>query len=97
VSPPVGPIGPAGPHLVDEPTMRALVRTHEWFASNSGWAPPDEETLAEWSAHGHCRAPDDCVVAPGSWCAHGLASWLLVLRTVDDWPPGDPGRRGPTA
>jgi undecaprenyl-diphosphatase len=71
---------------LDPDVMAALVRTHEWFAHNSGWAPPDEDTLADWSAHDVCRAPDDCLVAPGSWCPHGLASWLLVLRTVDDWP-----------
>lgn len=65
---------------------KALARTHEWFEHNSGWAPPDEETLAEWLADGVCRAPDDCLVTPESWCPHGLASWLLVLRTVETWP-----------
>jgi undecaprenyl-diphosphatase len=78
----------------DEVAVKAaLARTHEWFAVNSGWAPPDDETLREWLADGVCRAPDDCLVAPESWCEHGLASWLLVLRTVDDWPGAE--RQGP--
>jgi hypothetical protein len=63
---------------------RALARTHEWFAGNSGWAPPDPDTLAEWLADGVCRSPDGCLVVPGRWCAHGLAAWDLVLRYVDD-------------
>jgi hypothetical protein len=61
-----------------------LTRTHEWFADNSGWAPPDIDTLAEWLADGVCRCPDDCLVTPGRWCEHGLAAWDLVLRHVDD-------------
>jgi hypothetical protein len=32
---------------------------------------------------GICRCPDDCIVAPTEACAHGLASWWLVLRTID--------------
>lgn len=56
---------------------------------NSGWAPPDEETLAEWSADGVCRCPDECLVAPDAWCRHGLASWLLILAVIDD--PNPPG------
>ena len=35
-----------------------VVRAH------SGWAPPDEDTLAEWRADGVCRAPDECLVTP---------------------------------
>ena len=62
----------------------AVDRTHEWFHHNSGWAPPDDDTLADWLADGVCRAPDECLVKPRSWCDHGLASWLLVLETVDD-------------
>ena len=62
----------------------AVDRTHEWFHHNSGWAPPDEDTLADWLADDVCRAPDECLVAPRSWCEHGLASWLLVLETIDD-------------
>lgn len=37
----------------------ALAATHAWFDRHSGWAPPDEETLAEWVADGVCRSPDD--------------------------------------
>src|SRR6516225_7204932 len=62
----------------------SLRRTHLWFESNSGWSPPDAETLAEWMADGLCRCPDDCVVAPTDSCPHGLASWWLVLRTLDE-------------
>ena len=60
----------------------ALVVTHEWFERNSGWAPPDEATLADWLAEGICRAPDDCFVTPDGWCEHGLASWKLVLDAL---------------
>ena len=58
-------------------------RTHVWFASNSGWSPPDDATMAEWMSDGVCRCPDDCLVAPASPCTHGLASWWLVVRTLD--------------
>ena len=51
----------------------------DWFEVNSGWAPPDEDTLAEWVADGVCRCPDDCLVTPEGWCEHGLASWRLIL------------------
>jgi hypothetical protein len=61
----------------------AISCTHAWFERHSGWAPPDPGSLAEWMADGLCRCPDECVVAPASWCAHGLASWWLVLRTLD--------------
>ncbi|HEV7887899.1 MAG TPA: hypothetical protein VGO92_10085 [Acidimicrobiales bacterium] len=50
-----------------------------WFEVNSGWAPPDDETLAEWTADGVCRCPDECLVASDRWCEHGLASWALIL------------------
>jgi hypothetical protein len=60
----------------------AVARTHEWFEHNSGWAPPDEGTLEEWLADGVCRAPDDCLVTPEGCCAHGLASWKLVLDAL---------------
>ena len=60
----------------------ALAATHEWFEHNSGWAPPDEGTLAEWLVDGMCRAPDDCIVVPDGWCEHGLASWKLVLEAL---------------
>ena len=62
----------------------AVRNAHAWFEVNSGWAPPDEETLAEWDAEGICRSPDDCLVAPDAWCAHGLASWRLILRALED-------------
>ncbi|QXC61485.1 hypothetical protein KSP35_01145 [Aquihabitans sp. G128] len=58
---------------------RALARTHQWFEANSGWAPPDPETLQDWAAEGSCRAPDECWVAVRGTCEHGLASWQLVL------------------
>jgi hypothetical protein len=61
----------------------AVRRTHEWFAHNSGWSPPDATTLDEWMSDGICRCPDDCIVAPTEICAHGLVSWWLVLRTLD--------------
>ena len=60
----------------------ALARTHAWFERHSGWAPPDADTLQEWIADGFCRAPDDCQVAPDGICAHGLASWKLVLDAL---------------
>jgi hypothetical protein len=60
----------------------SLRNAHRWFEANSGWAPPDEDTLAEWVADGVCRCPDECLVAPDGWCAHGLASWWLVLAEI---------------
>lgn len=63
--------------------LATLARTHEWFEANSGWAPPDVDTLVEWAADGVCRAPDDCLVAPDGTCEHGLASWQLVLDALD--------------
>lgn len=63
--------------------VEAVQTTHEWFERNSGWAPPDDDTLAEWMSDGLCRCPDDCVVAPSDTCPHGLASWWLVLQTLD--------------
>ena len=57
----------------------AVRRAHAGFEVNSGWAPPDEDTLAEWVADGVCRCPDECLVAPDAWCQHGLASWQLIL------------------
>ena len=61
----------------------AISNTHEWFEVNSGWAPPDEDELAEWLGDGVCRCPDDCLVEPEGWCSHGLASWWLILRAID--------------
>lgn len=71
-------------------TEEAVRATFDWFEVNSGWAPPDPETLAEWLTDGGCRTPDDCWVEPAGWCVHGLASWHLVLEAVDE--PGGPGR-----
>ena len=64
-------------------TADAVRATHVWFEHNSGWAPPDPGTLKEWLADGVCRCPDDCLVGPVECCPHGLASWWLVLRTMD--------------
>lgn len=63
---------------------QAVLLAHEWFEHNSGWAPPDDETLAEWLADGVCRCPDECLVGARDWCEHGLASWWLILRAVDE-------------
>jgi hypothetical protein len=60
----------------------AVRNAHAWFEVNSGWAPPDEDTLAEWLADGVCRCPDDCLVTPTGWCRHGLASWHLILEAL---------------
>ena len=61
----------------------AVRNAHRWFETNSGWAPPDAETVAEWSADGVCRCPDECLVAPDGWCEHGLASWALILAALE--------------
>ena len=63
-------------------TDAAIRRTHEWFHHHSGWAPPDEDTLAEWVADDMCRAPDGCAVDPAGACRHGLASWWLILDAL---------------
>lgn len=62
----------------------AVENAHRFFEQNSGWAPPDDETLAEWVADGVCRCPDECLVEPQAWCEHGLASWWLVLDSLGD-------------
>ncbi|MCU1452740.1 MAG: hypothetical protein JWN46_886 [Acidimicrobiales bacterium] len=67
---------------VDASLATALARTHAWFEANSGWAPPDPETLADWRAEGVCRCPDECLVVIDGVCAHGLASWNLVLAAL---------------
>jgi hypothetical protein len=80
-------------------------RTRAWFEVNSGWAPPDDETLAEWVADGVCRCPDECQVAPDGWCDHGLASWALILAALAEADAaarghrvaGRPARSRPTA
>lgn len=61
----------------------AIANAIAWFEVNSGWAPPDEDTLAEWVDDGVCRCPDECLVAPEGWCDHGLASWWLILGALD--------------
>ena len=66
---------------------QAVRNAYAWFEVNSGWAPPAEETLADWLADGVCRCPDECLVTPAGWCEHGLASWWLILQTVDDLKP----------
>jgi hypothetical protein len=60
----------------------AVAAAHEWFEHNSGWAPPDVDTLEEWVADGVCRAPDECLTTPNGWCEHGLASWKLILDAL---------------
>lgn len=69
--------------------VAAVRRVHEWFERNSGWAPPDPESLADWVAEGLARAPDDCIAPHDGWCEHGLASWWLVLQDLE----ADPGGR----
>ena len=77
-----GPAGAGG--FAGAPDPAAAVRNaHAWFEWNSGWAPPDDDTLAEWLADGVCRCPDECLVRPDGWCEHGLASWWLILRDLD--------------
>ena len=60
----------------------AVAATHRWFEVNSGWAPPDSDTLEEWAADGVSKAPDDCVTTVDGTCAHGLASWHRVLADL---------------
>ena len=45
---------------------------------------PDPVLLTEEASAVDCLAPDDCLVAPDAWCTHGLASWRLILRALDD-------------
>ncbi|MDQ1377636.1 MAG: hypothetical protein QOE15_1809 [Acidimicrobiaceae bacterium] len=67
----------------------AVRNAHTWFEDNSGWAPPDEDTLAEWLADDVCRCPDECLVKPSGWCRHGLASWYLILTAMEDGSADD--------
>ena len=62
----------------------AIRNAHAWFEVNSGWAPPDDDTLGEWIADDVCRCPDGCLVAPEGVCEHGLASWWLILKALED-------------
>jgi hypothetical protein len=77
-------MAPGGRHHrgVQLSAQDAIANAHAWFEANSGWAPPDEDTLAEWVDDGVCRCPDDCLVAPDGWCEHGLASWWLILAAL---------------
>ncbi len=61
---------------------KAVDLAHAYLERASGWSPPTTATIAEWWADGVCRAPDDCLVTPEGACAHGLASWWLVLSDV---------------
>ena len=61
-------------------TSEGVRLAREWFEHNSGWAPPDDDTLAEWVADGVCRCPDDCIVRPDESCEHGLASWFTIMQ-----------------
>ena len=67
-----------------ETADEAIRNAHAWFEVNSGWAPPDPATIAEWSADGVCRCPDECLVTPEGWCEHGLASWCLILEALHE-------------
>jgi hypothetical protein len=73
----------AYPARVATSAAEAVRRTHVWFERHSGWSPPDSQTLTDWMSDGVCRCPDDCMVTPTECCSHGLASWWLVLRTLD--------------
>lgn len=64
-------------------TTEAIANAHAWFEQNSGWAPPDDGTLQEWADDRMARAPDDCETTADGWCEHGLASWPLILATLD--------------
>ncbi len=80
-------------------TAEAVANAFAWFEVNSGWAPPDAETLEDWLGDGVCRCPDECLVEPNGWCEHGLASWSLILTAVEEsertslpQPDGSPTR-----
>lgn len=65
--------------MSDPDPRAARDATYIWFEVNSGWAPPDPETLADWAVEGACRAPDGCWVERRGTCGHGLVSWQVVL------------------
>lgn len=71
-------------HAPDDAGLEAIARTHEWFEANSGWAPPDPDTLLDWAAEDIARAPDECWVDARGICGHGLASWPMVLAALDE-------------
>ncbi|WP_426573274.1 hypothetical protein [Aquihabitans sp. McL0605] len=70
--------------VTPEQLAQALAATHAWFEVNSGWAPPDPETMADWADEGSCRAPDECWTPLHGVCRHGLASWQVVLDELAD-------------
>jgi hypothetical protein len=80
----VGPADGGRGRPVISSAAEAVAAAHAWFEVNSGWAPPDADTLAEWLADGVCRCPDECLVAPEAWCRHGLASWHLILAALGE-------------
>ena len=63
--------------------MQAVAATHAWLDGHTGWEAPDADSLAGWMAGGACPCPDGCRVLPAGVCPHGLASWWLVLRSLD--------------
>ena len=62
----------------------AVRATHAWFETNSGWAEPTRDTIAEWFGDDVCQCPDECWVAVDGVCEHGLASWWLVLTAMGE-------------
>lgn len=44
-----------------------------------------------------CRCPDECLVPPEAWCRHGLASWDLVRRDLEDFDRGAVGSMRPVS
>jgi hypothetical protein len=76
-------IYPPYPPGVASSAAAAIRATHQWFERNVGWSPPDPGTLSRSMSDGGCPCPDGCLVAPAESCPHGLASWWLVLRTLD--------------
>ncbi|MCC5950995.1 MAG: hypothetical protein JJU45_02750 [Acidimicrobiia bacterium] len=75
-------VSDARPPAIDR--AAALRNAHHFFETTSGWAPPDEDTLAEWVADGVSPCPDECTATPDGWCDHGIASWALILADPDD-------------
>ncbi len=75
---------------MDSRQVDAVRAAHEWFHHNSGWAPPDSDTLADWATEGVCRCPDECLVELRHWCPHGLASWDLILEDLARHDAGRP-------
>ncbi len=76
---------------MDVHQAEAVRAAHRWFHHNSGWAPPDADTLAEWAADGVCRCPDECLVPVRQPCGHGLAPWDLILEDLEH-PDGEHAR-----